>query len=353
MKRILLILLVGLPMMILAQNIVLPDKAKEDLKKVKGNKGINSKDESKNKKKVGSKSEDAHNVTAFMDNFLEVRLEYVLQYKKGDDFITLAKDDNNYFGYNLVYGVAGDGILWLNESQMKPWLEDEEYKLYKNDTLIPSVSKVLVRNFGKSDFDEVKAVGSDIIVLNKHINAYKLEGNVESFKISYSDDGETWIMAVNNSGEFGSEPEFSLLSIGNMAENDLKSELKTLGDSEEYIYAVVIHSDEDFKNPELSDVVTFNGSSVDVEDVIYKKSLKVVGKETNASCEYCCDKIDEFTAKKEYKVIIKKWEESIAKAKEELKYEKDESKSLKLNEQIAACEAKLKEHKKGFLGIKF
>jgi len=349
MKKIILVLLVGLPMMIVAQNIVLPDKAKDDLKKVKKNKSIKPKD----KKDEESKSVDNQKVTAFIDYFLEVRLEYVLQYKEGDDFITLAKDDNNYFGYNLVYGVAGDGMLWLSESQMKPWIEDEEYKLYKNDTLFPSVSKVLVRNFGKSDFDEVKAVGSDFNILNKHIKAYALEGNVESFKISYSDDQEAWIMAVSNTSEFGSEPEFSLISIGNLAENDLKSELKTLGDSEEYSYAVVIHSDEDFKTPELSDVITFNGGSVDVEDVIYKKSLKVVGKETNASCEYCCDNIDKFTSKKEYKEIIKKWEESITKAKEELKYEKDESKSLKLNEQITACEAKLKEHKKGFLGIKF
>jgi len=349
MKRIVLFLLVGLPMMMLAQNIVLPDKAKDDLKKVKKSKGIKT----KNEVKEDAKPEDKYSITGFTDNFLEVRLEYVLQYKNGDDFITLAKDDNSYFGYNLVYGVAADGMLWLSESQMKPWLEDEEYKLYKNDTLIPSVSKVLIRNFGKSDFDEVKAAGPDINVLNKHIYAYKLEGNVESFKISYSDGGETWIMAIDNSSEFGSEPEFSLFSIGNLVENDLKSELKKLGDDDEYSYAVILHSEEDFKKPELSDVVTFNGSTVDVEDVIYKKSLKVIGKETNASCEYCCDEIDKFTSKKEYKEIIKKWEESIAKAKEDLKYEKDEGKSTKLNKQISACEAKLKEHKKGFLGIKF
>ncbi len=339
----------GLPMMILAQNIVLPDKAKDDLKKVKKSKGIKPKEESKDV----SKPTKEYEVTAFVDNFLEVRLEYVLQYKQGDDFITLAKDDNNYFGYNLVYGVAGDGMLWLNESQMKPWLEDEEYKLYKNDTLIPSVSKVLIRNFGRSDFDEVKAVGDDIEVLNKHISAYKLEGNVESFKISYSDDQDAWVMVVKKASEFGSTPEFSLLSIGNLAENDLKSEIKTLSDSDDYIYGVVIHSEEEFKNPKLSDVITFNGSSVDVEDVIYKKSLKVVGKESNASCEYCCDNIDKFTSKNEYKEIIKKWEDSIRKAKEELKYEKDDDKSLALNNQITACEAKLKEHKKGFLGIKF
>ncbi|PLX13181.1 MAG: hypothetical protein C0598_04295 [Marinilabiliales bacterium] len=352
MKNIILILLLGLPMVILAQNLVLPDDAKKDLKKVKKSKNIKTPDEKEGV--TDSVSSDAVLDSKYLNNFLEVRVEYVLQYKKGNEFITLAKDENNYFGYNIVYGAAGDGMLWLNDSQLKPWLEDDEYKYYKNDTLFPAVSMVLARNIGDSDFELVKSVAENINVLNKNIKAYNLDEDSESFKVSYSDDrAEKWILAFNKESEFGSKPEVNLFAIHNTNEADIKENFEVINSDGVYNYGIVVFSEEGFTNPEISDIISLSGSNVDVEDVIYKKSLKVISKETTSTCNYCCEKIDKYTSKDEYKKIISKWESAVKSAKEKLKEETDEQKSIKLNNQINECEAKLKEHKKGFLGIKF
>jgi len=348
MKKLMIIALVIASTIVNAQGIKFPKEEKE----VKD-------DEVKDKNVEINTEHTDTNVDAdvFIPNIWLVRIEYVLQYEDAGVTKSLAKGENDYFGYANSYGIAGDKYIWIDTEQLKPWDNDPEYGMYQADTLTPVMTKVLVSKVGETDFQTVMEAEEGITLIDNNLAAYKLPVKNSTFKVKIDPSKNTpWLLLIGENN-MQSDDQYYLAFVG-ISGTDSKSVDKVLKAQKEegrvFQQGAIIYSTPDAQNFSLSDFVYISNNRSRLSKVKYKKELKVVKTEgISSKCSYCCDDIENITDKAEHKTIIKKWEELVDKAKNELKYEDDKDRSKALNEQIQECEAKIDEYKKGFLGINF
>jgi len=329
--------------------IEIPDEAKNEL----GGRKNKTKSDTSVSKSKGSNSVNKEN---FLSNIWLAHIEYVLQYEDAGVTKSLAKGDNDYFGYATSYGIAGDKYIWFDTEQLKPWENDPEYGMYQADSLTPVMTRVLVSKVGETNFQTVMEAEKGITLIDNNLAAYKLPVKNSTFKVKIDPAENTpWLLLIGDNN-INSDDEYDIAFVS-VSGTDSKSIDKVLTSQKEegrqFQQGAILYSTSDAQNFTLSDFVYISNNRSRLSKVKYKKELKVVktiGK--SSECLYCCDDIEEVTNKAERKAIIKKWEELVDKAKNELKYEGDKDKSKTLNEQIQKCEAKIYKYKKGFLGIK-
>lgn len=349
MRYLIIIALIFASTFISAQEIELPD----EVKKVLGD------DTKKNNHETLTKEHDGStfDTDLFLTNIWLVRVEYVLQFEDAGVTKSLAKGENDYFGFATSYGIAGDKYIWFDTEQLKPWDSDPEYGMYQVDSLTPVMTKVLVSKVGETDFQSVMESEKGITIIDNNLVAYKLPPKSSTFKVKIDPSKNTpWLLLIGESKNY-SDDKFELEIVGISGADSKAVEKVLMSHKEEgrqFEQGAILYSTSDAQNFSLSDFVYISNSRARLSKVKYKKELKVVKTEGRSSkCLYCCDDIEKVTDKAEHKAIIKKWEELVNKAKNELKYEDDKDRSKALSKQIQECEAKIDEYKKGFLGINF
>lgn len=330
--------------------IEIPDEAKNELG---GRKNKTKSDTSVNI----SKRSNFVNKEIFLSNIWLVRIEYVLQYEDEGVTKSLAKGDNEFFGYASSYGIAGDKYIWFDTEQLKPWDSDPEYEMYRADSLTPVMSNVLVSRVDEADFQTVTEADKGITLIDNNLVAFKLPPKSSTFKVKTDPSKITpWLLLIGKN-KYYSDDKYVIEFVGISSADSKTVDKVLLSQKEEgrqFEQGAILYSTSDAQNFSLGDFVYISNNRARLSKVKYKKELKVVKTEGRSSkCLYCCDDIEKVTDKAEHKAIIKKWEELVNKAKNELKYEDDKDRSKALNKQIQECEAKIDEYKKGFLGINF
>lgn len=347
MRYLIIIALIFASTFISAQEIELPDDVKEAL----GGEIRKDKDE------INTEHPDTYiNANGFLPNIWLVRVEYVLQYE--DEGVTkfLAKGDNDFFGYATSYGIAGDKYIWFDTEQLKPWDSDPEYGMYRADSLTPVMSNVLVSRVDETDFQTITEADKGITLIDNNLTAFNLPSKNSTFNVKTDPSKRTpWLLLIGENYQSDEKYNLEFVPINNADSKTIDKILKS--QKEKGIYfnqGAILYSNKDAQTFSLSDFVYISNNRARLSKVKYKKELKVIKTEGKSSkCYYCCDDIEKVTDKAERKAIMKKWEESLKKAKNELKYEDDKVRSKALNKQIQECEAKIDEYKKGFLGINF
>jgi hypothetical protein len=342
MKNVLIFILFIVPFFLNAQNLVLPKDAKDKLKGIKPN-GTQSPDTSASSQKV---SED------LLHKFWQVRIEYSLEYESGDEIVSLGKDGNDFFGFDIVYGVSADNMLWLDKKQLQPWLKDGEYQLYKADTLTPAVTRISAHKVGKTSFIEIHPASSDIKILNDNLSVYELPENNPSFNITQSgqEEGIWLLMFQKDDSNIGTKPEVSLISIANADKTVVESLIETYKSAgKEFSNGVVFNSDANYENSYLNYLIIINRDSVLMEEVVYKKSLNVIKTIEKSDvipdkiC--CCDDLETVKDKSKRKRIIKKWQSELKKAKKRYSKMEEGASKEELELQIKECASKIKYYK--------
>jgi hypothetical protein len=355
MKNLIIIALIFSTTFISAQEIKLPNDVKEALgEDIKSDKNTDGKNDD-----VGPSdhTETFYDADVFLANVWLVRVEYVLQYEDQGVTNSLAKGENDYFGYSTTYGVAGDKYIWVDTEQLKPWETDPEYGMYRADSLTPVTTNVLVSKVGESDFQTVTEAEKGITLIDNNLAAFNLPAKNSAFRVKIDPSEDTpWLFLMGENKSFSAD-KYELEFVG-LAKADSKSVDAVLKakkkEGKEFEQGVILYSTKEGRNYSLSDYVYISNNRARLSKVKYKNELKVVKTEGKSSkCSYCCDDIEKVTDKDEHKKIIKKWEEQVEKAKNELKYEEDKARMNALKKQINECELKIEEYKKGFLGINF
>ncbi|OYT16673.1 MAG: hypothetical protein B7C24_06670 [Bacteroidetes bacterium 4572_77] len=288
MTKKILILLLMLPLFMEAQNFVLPQDAEDNLAGKKGK---------------TTTSEDDLYTNYLSEKTWQIKVEYQLQYQSEGMVSILAKDDNDYFGYALSYGFAADDFIWFNKNQLKPWLYDAEYKLYKNDSLQPIVSKISARLVGNKTFVELINISKGVNILDNNL-----------LNIS-SNDQEALEKIVEIQKELGNTFAQGALFIGEKASDELKM----------YRFVFIDKAGQITSSP-----------------LSYRKELKVVSTTTNSDC--CCENISLIEDPKARAKVIKKWKSILKSEKKKLKKAKEEATKEQLEQKIAKCEAQLEKY---------
>ena len=322
-----------------AQEIELPDNIKKALGE---DPKISNKTENSNKSK-SAKYSDALDNKIVEGNIWQLRIEYVLQYEDNGVTTSLAKDDNDYFGYSNSFGIAGDDLIWFNKEQLKPWEIDQEYALYRTDTLKPVLSKVLAKKIGESDYVAILEVTEGITILNGNLVAYGLPSKSSSFKVkNNTSSNRPWLllMGENESLEIG-KPNLTLVSIDNIDEGTIDKRLTAKGFSEfTFTQGAILYSTHDSQNFYVSDFVYISNDKSKIIKMQYKKALKVV--KTEGSFEdCCCEDIEKAGSKSERKAIIKKWKSLLKKTNKDIEKEEDANKRKALIKVKNQCQDKL------------
>ena len=346
-----------MPGFLMAQNFVLPKEAKENLK---GNDISNTSSDD-----THSTSITPYDKEEIILNIWELRIEYVLQYEEDGVITSLAKGDNDYFGFSTSYGIAGDDLIWFDREQLKPWYMDSEYSLYKADTLKPVLSNVLVRKVGKSDYQMVTEAEDGITLLSKDMVAYELPPNNASFRVNNDPSAnKAWLLLIGEkTNQSGKKLDMALTSIINSnttTVNELIGIYKN--DGRTFTEGAILYSANDSKSFLLNDFIYIYNDKSQISQVKYKKALVAVKKEEvkdskkgskgKASVsECCCENFEKAKNKDEEKAIIKKWKASLKAAKKNLKNEENENKRKAIAKQIDKCETKLDKYGKNFLGF--
>jgi len=349
MKRYLIILISIIAFNIGNAQIEIPDEAKEELGGVKG----------KGKIKSDSPMEKSTDKSAFdkdfiMSNLWIVRSEYVLTYSEDGVKQILAKEDDDYFSYADSYAIAADGMIWLDNEQLKPWLMDKEWELYKDDTLKPELSNVSVRKLDGINFNDISKIESDVTILNENLSVFNLPSKNTSFKVDtdVNKDNAYMILIGHDKENYSNTPDLVYVKVEDVNDGNINKFIKSSNeDGSSYYQGIIINNDRSRRLITVSTYINSYANSLSVSDLKYKKALKVIKKEGKAK-ECCCDDIEN-ASKKDYKKIIKKWESLLEKSTAKLENTKNEEERKSLLKQIEECEAKLENYKKGFLGIKF
>ena len=332
MKRIILALVFLIPILLSAQNFVLPKDAQD---KITGKKGSDT------------KAENELSIDQLLEYVWEIKVEYQLQHESQGVVSILSKDENDYFGYSISYAFAADNYMWFNKEQLKPWLYDPEYQLYKNDTLKPVFSGVKARLVGTDSFVEAEKIAQKVSVLDSNLEIYTLPEKSNYITIAKSDNEKIMYLYLAEDQQDGESdfPDFKLLSLVEDSEEFIKKSVevqKELG----FIASqgIVVVGDKNSEELKVKSYVFINkAGDVTVSDMKYRKELKVV--KTKASSDCCCENLKLVKNQKEKKKIISNWKKILKSEKKKLKKEKDKSEKAKIEKKIAKCESQLKKYK--------
>lgn len=324
-----------MPIFIMAQNLVLPKETRDHLKGIKGNEIItdtNTTSSNYNKKKI-------------TDNLWDLRVEYVLQYDNHGVITSLAKSDNDYFGYVVSFGIAADNLIWLNRKQLNPWEIDPEYELYKDDTLTPVLSNILAKKVGESEYKSVIQATDRITLIDSSLIAYKLPSENTTLKVKNNSPlANPWLLLISKN-QTNNIPDLVFVSIINTEDSTISDVLlahKNMGRT--YTQGAILYYTQDTHNYYLSDIIFINYDKFQITKVQYKEALKVV-KTSDSDTNCCCEDIEKASSKSERKAIIKKWKSLLKKANKDIENEEDNNKRKALIKVKNQCEAKLNQYK--------
>lgn len=331
MTKKILILLLMLPLFMEAQNFVLPQDAEDNLAGKKGK---------------TTTSEDDLYTNYLSEKTWQIKVEYQLQYQSEGMVSILAKDDNDYFGYALSYGFAADDFIWFNKNQLKPWLYDAEYKLYKNDSLQPIVSKISARLVGNKTFVELINISKGVNILDNNLIAYNLPEARSSFDVVKTENQELlWLLLIQDKNLAQDEkPETKFLNISSNDQEALEKIVeiqKELGNT--FAQGALFIGEKASDELKMYRFVFIDkAGQITSSPLSYRKELKVVSTTTNSDC--CCENISLIEDPKARAKVIKKWKSILKSEKKKLKKAKEEATKEQLEQKIAKCEAQLEKY---------
>lgn len=129
-----------------------------------------------------------------------------VQYTITKDNKEFGKDDAEYFGKLVGYAINTDGGLIVDNTMLKPWESDSDFKEYKSEYQ-PKIYKIKIN--GESDKDASLILNEDKITLKETNKGFGLieikDSKFKAIELASSKEPKGFIVFYNNSKEKNSK----------------------------------------------------------------------------------------------------------------------------------------------------